>query len=186
VPARPGGGTRASSCTNGSCLPGGEAGTAASGTAVATASTSWTMSTTPPCPFQVLMNCRSPLISPHDSRGNPATARRRRRSARSMWGYLRARRKSDCGAVARRHSATAPPPGDRAAARPRQRLVHVPCIAVNRTVVSYRGDGKTNATDAAIIPDQARMRRDLRRLQLDEPPSPSCRWATTHRSRPGQ
>src|SRR3954471_20781186 len=43
-----------------------------------------------------------------------------------------------------------------------QRLVYLPGIAVNRATAGYRGEGKTDAKDAAIIADQARMRRDLR------------------------
>jgi Transposase len=42
--------------------------------------------------------------------------------------------------------------------------VHVPGIAVNRAADAYRGEGKTDAKDAAIIADQTRMRRDLRVL----------------------
>ena len=47
-----------------------------------------------------------------------------------------------------------------------QRVVYLP---VNRVTAGYRGEGKTDAKDAAIIADQARMRRDLRELHvLDE------------------
>ena len=50
-----------------------------------------------------------------------------------------------------------------------QRVVYLPGIAVNRATAGYRGEGKTDAKDAAIIADQARMRRDLRVLHvLDE------------------
>jgi transposase len=50
-----------------------------------------------------------------------------------------------------------------------QRVVYLPGIAVNRASAGYRGEGKTDAKDAAIIADQARMRRDLRELHvLDE------------------
>jgi transposase len=42
-----------------------------------------------------------------------------------------------------------------------QKLVYVPGIAVNRATDSYRGAGKTDARDARVIADQARMRRDL-------------------------
>ena len=50
-----------------------------------------------------------------------------------------------------------------------QRVVYLPGIAVNRATAGYRGEGKTDAKDAAIIADQARMRRDLRELHvLDE------------------
>ena len=50
-----------------------------------------------------------------------------------------------------------------------QPLVHVSGIAVNRAADAYRGEGNTEAKDAAIIANQARMRRDLRVLRLDEP-----------------
>ena len=50
-----------------------------------------------------------------------------------------------------------------------QPVVYLPGIAVNRATAGYRGEGKTDAKDAAIIADQARMRRDLRELHvLDE------------------
>jgi hypothetical protein len=50
-----------------------------------------------------------------------------------------------------------------------QRVVYLPGIAVNRATAGYRGEAKTDAKDAAIIADQARMRRDLRELHmLDE------------------
>ena len=50
-----------------------------------------------------------------------------------------------------------------------QRVVYLPGIAVNRATAGYRGEGKTDAKYAAIIADQARMRRDLRELHvLDE------------------
>ena len=56
-----------------------------------------------------------------------------------------------------------------------QRVFYLPGIAVNRASDGYRGEGKTDAKDAAIIADQARMRRDLRRLQLRRRGrSPSC------------
>jgi hypothetical protein len=37
--------------------------------------------------------------------------------------------------------------------------------AVNQAAASYRGEGKTDARDAHVIADQARMRRDLPRLR---------------------
>lgn len=42
-----------------------------------------------------------------------------------------------------------------------QPLLYIPGRAVNRAASGYRGEGKTDARDAAIIADQARMRRDL-------------------------
>ena len=50
-----------------------------------------------------------------------------------------------------------------------QRVVYLPGRAVNSGLSRLPGEGKTDAKDAAIIADQARMRRDLRELHvLDE------------------
>ncbi|MFF3821964.1 IS110 family transposase, partial [Streptomyces bluensis] len=46
-----------------------------------------------------------------------------------------------------------------------QHLLYIPGRAVNRASEGYRGDGKTDAKDAAIIADQARVRRDLMPLR---------------------
>jgi transposase len=46
-----------------------------------------------------------------------------------------------------------------------QRLLYIPGRAVHHASGSYRGDGKTDAKDAFVIADQARMRRDLQPLQ---------------------
>jgi transposase len=46
-----------------------------------------------------------------------------------------------------------------------QELVYIPGIAVNRASDSYRGAGKTDARDARVIADQARMRRDLQPIR---------------------
>ncbi|HEY7279455.1 MAG TPA: IS110 family transposase [Trebonia sp.] len=46
-----------------------------------------------------------------------------------------------------------------------QELLYIPGRAVNRAAGSYRGEGKTDARDAAVIADQARMRRDLQPLR---------------------
>jgi transposase len=40
-------------------------------------------------------------------------------------------------------------------------LVYIPGRTVHHASAAYRGDGKTDAKDAAVIADQARMRRDL-------------------------
>jgi transposase len=40
-------------------------------------------------------------------------------------------------------------------------LVYLPGRTVHHASAAYRGDGKTDAKDAAVIADQARMRRDL-------------------------
>jgi len=42
-----------------------------------------------------------------------------------------------------------------------QRLVYLPGRVVHHAAATYRGDGKTDAKDARIIADQARMRTDL-------------------------
>lgn len=49
-----------------------------------------------------------------------------------------------------------------------QQVVYVPGIVVNRAAECYRGAGKTDAKDALIIADQARMRRDLTVLDGDD------------------
>lgn len=46
-----------------------------------------------------------------------------------------------------------------------QQLQYLPGRAVNRAAGTYRGEGKTDARDAAVIADQARMRRDLAPLR---------------------
>jgi transposase len=48
------------------------------------------------------------------------------------------------------------------------KVVYVPGIVVNRAAEGYRGAGKTDAKDALIIADQARMRRDLTVLDGDD------------------
>jgi len=49
-----------------------------------------------------------------------------------------------------------------------QQVVYVPGMTVNRAASSYRGAGKTDAKDAYVIADQARMRRDLSTIRADE------------------
>jgi transposase len=46
-----------------------------------------------------------------------------------------------------------------------QELAYIPGRAVNRAADGYRGEGKTDARDAFIIADQARIRRDLAPLR---------------------
>lgn len=46
-----------------------------------------------------------------------------------------------------------------------QRLLYIPGRTVYHASGGYRGDGKTDAKDAAVIADQARMRRDLAPLR---------------------
>ncbi len=49
-----------------------------------------------------------------------------------------------------------------------QRLLYIPGRTVYHAAAGYRGDGKTDAKDAAIIADQARMRRDLQPLRAGD------------------
>lgn len=63
-----------------------------------------------------------------------------------------------------------------------QRVFFLPGIAVNRAAAAYRGEGKTDAKDAAIIADQARMRRDLRELKLGDEAIAELRMLTAHRA----
>ncbi|GHE34876.1 IS110 family transposase [Streptomyces capitiformicae] len=49
-----------------------------------------------------------------------------------------------------------------------QQVVYVPGRTVNRMSGAYRGEGETDAKDARVIADQARMRRDF--APLDAPP----------------
>jgi transposase len=46
-----------------------------------------------------------------------------------------------------------------------QDVLYVPGRLVNRASDGYRGEGKTDARDAYVIADQARMRRDLRPIR---------------------
>jgi transposase len=63
-----------------------------------------------------------------------------------------------------------------------QRVLYLPGVAVNRISGAYRGEGKTDAKDAAVIADQARMRRDLRELHRDDAVIAELRMLTAHRA----
>ena len=63
-----------------------------------------------------------------------------------------------------------------------QRVVFLPGVAVNRATAAYRGEGKTDAKDAAVIADQARMRRDLRELHIVDGDIAELRMLTAHRA----
>ncbi|WP_225074911.1 IS110 family transposase [Streptomyces sp. CoT10] len=63
-----------------------------------------------------------------------------------------------------------------------QELVYIPCIAVNRATDSYRGEGKTDARDAKVIGDQARMRRDLQPIRAGDEAAIELRLLTERRS----
>jgi transposase len=63
-----------------------------------------------------------------------------------------------------------------------QQLVYISGLAVNRASASYRGMGKTDAKDAAVIADQARMRRDLTILRPDDEQVIELRILTSRRA----
>ena len=62
-----------------------------------------------------------------------------------------------------------------------QTVLYIPGHAVHHASKAYRGDGKTDAKDAAIIADQARMRRDLQIRRPDDETVNELRVLTTHR-----
>jgi hypothetical protein len=49
-----------------------------------------------------------------------------------------------------------------------QRVLYVPGLTVDRARDAYRGESKTDARDAHVIADQARMRPDLGELKPGE------------------
>ncbi|MGW4876481.1 IS110 family transposase [Streptomyces sp. NPDC004262] len=63
-----------------------------------------------------------------------------------------------------------------------QHLVYIPGLAVNRASAGYRGMGKTDAKDATVIADQARMRRDLTVLRPDDEHAVELRVLTNRRA----
>ncbi|MFF7638689.1 IS110 family transposase [Kitasatospora sp. NPDC008050] len=63
-----------------------------------------------------------------------------------------------------------------------QELVYMPGLAVNRAAAGYRGTGKTDAKDATVIADQARMRRDLAVLRPDGEQAVELRILTGRRA----
>jgi hypothetical protein len=62
-----------------------------------------------------------------------------------------------------------------------QQLLYIPGRAVNRASEGYRGDGKTDAKDAAVIADQARIRRDLTPLRPGDKLVSELKVLTRHR-----
>jgi transposase len=62
-----------------------------------------------------------------------------------------------------------------------QRLLYIPGRTVHHASGSYRGDGKTDAKDAFVIADQARMRRDLHPMQTGDEIAVDLRILTTRR-----
>ncbi|MDT5149028.1 MAG: hypothetical protein QOI01_761 [Mycobacterium sp.] len=63
-----------------------------------------------------------------------------------------------------------------------QRLLYIPGRTVHHASGGYRGDGKTDAKDAAIIADQARMRRDLQPLRPGDEIAVDLRILTARRT----
>ncbi len=63
-----------------------------------------------------------------------------------------------------------------------QQLLYIPGLAVNRASAGYRGTGKTDAKDATVIADQARMRRDLTVLRPDDEHTIELRVLTSRRA----
>lgn len=63
-----------------------------------------------------------------------------------------------------------------------QRLLYIPGRTVHHASGSYRGEGKTDAKDAAVIADQARMRRDLQPLRPGDDITVELRILTSRRT----
>ena len=63
-----------------------------------------------------------------------------------------------------------------------QELLYIPGKTVHHAATTYRGDGKTDAKDAAVIADQARMRRDLQPLRHGDEISANLRLLTARRA----
>ncbi|WP_285498579.1 IS110 family transposase, partial [Streptomyces hygroscopicus] len=63
-----------------------------------------------------------------------------------------------------------------------QPMVYITGLAVHRASGSYRGEGKTDAKDAFVIADQARMRRDLGPLRPGDEVAVDLRTLTTRRT----
>jgi transposase len=63
-----------------------------------------------------------------------------------------------------------------------QRLLYIPGRTVHHASGGYRGDAKTDAKDAAVIADQARMRRDLQPLRPGDDSAAELRILTSRRT----
>ena len=55
-----------------------------------------------------------------------------------------------------------------------QQVLYIPGRIVHHAAATYRGDGKTDAKDARIIADQARMRLDLQPVRSGDRSAPIC------------
>ena len=63
-----------------------------------------------------------------------------------------------------------------------QPMVYITGLTVHRASAAYRGEGKTDAKDAFVIADQARMRRDLGLLRPGDEVAVDLRILTTRRA----
>lgn len=63
-----------------------------------------------------------------------------------------------------------------------QQLLYIPGRIVHHAAATYRGDGKTDAKDARIIADQARMRTDLQPVRRADQISIDLRLLTARRT----
>ncbi len=63
-----------------------------------------------------------------------------------------------------------------------QRVLYLPGRLVHHAAATYRGDGKTDAKDARIIADQARMRNDLQSVRAADQISVDLRLLTSRRT----
>jgi transposase len=63
-----------------------------------------------------------------------------------------------------------------------QDLLYLPGRIVHHAAATYRGDGKTDAKDARIIADQARMRTDLQPVRRADPIATDLRLLTARRT----
>ncbi|MGW6606213.1 IS110 family transposase, partial [Streptomyces sp. NPDC055036] len=63
-----------------------------------------------------------------------------------------------------------------------QEVLYIPGRLVNRASDGYRGEGKTDARDAYVIADQARMRRDLRPIRPGDEAAIELKLLTGRRS----
>ena len=62
-----------------------------------------------------------------------------------------------------------------------QELVYIPGRIIHHAAATYRGDGKTDAKDARIIADQARIRTDLHPVRERDQVSVDLRLLTSRR-----
>ena len=63
-----------------------------------------------------------------------------------------------------------------------QTLLYIPGRIIHHAAATYQGEGKTDAKDAAIIADQARMRRDLHPVRTGDQISVDLKILTSYRT----